>query len=127
MIELSKLGERFENSAGWIQNLADFPVGGVQLIHSVAGSSRSHHRHAEDGHWLYCLSGYFDYVERRVGDDGPPEQRRIKAGECVFTGPLIDHSTYFPVDTVLISMSLRPRTHEAHESDLIRVAPLPLT
>ncbi len=127
MIELSKLGERFENNAGWIQNLADFPVGGVQLIHSVAGSSRSHHAHKKDGHWLYCVSGRFEYLERPLGSSEEPSRRTICPGDMVFTGPGIEHSTYFLEDTVLISMSLQPRTHEAHESDLIRVAPLPLT
>ena len=37
------------------------------------------------------------------------------------TGPNVEHWTYFPVDTVLVSVSKLHRTHEAHEADLVRV------
>lgn len=130
MIPLSPLGERFENEAGWIQNLAEQPVGGVAVLFCKAGSSRSHHWHREDSHELYVVSGEMRYVEQPVA---PPEhvgpvrrdQRTILAGEMVLTGPEIAHSTYFPVDTILISLSARSRTHAEHEADVVRCAPLP--
>ncbi len=126
MIELSKLGERFENAAGWIQNLADAVPGTVSVIFSRAGSSRSHHFHREDFHDLWVLSGSMLYVERPVGSHEEPVRRLIKAGEMVRTPPLVEHSTYFSEDTYLVSMSLRPRDHEHHEQDVVRVAPLPI-
>lgn len=127
MIELSKLGERYESSAGWIQNLAEQPVGGVSVIFSKAGSSRSHHWHRTDSHELWILSGEMLYVERPVGSTEEPSRRVIKAGEMVRTGPNAEHSTYFAVDTVMVSLSDRPRDKASHESDLVRLAePLPI-
>ena len=125
-IELSQLGERFENAAGWIQNLADGVTGTVSVIFSKAGSSRSHHWHREDMHDLFVLSGQMTYAERPVGSTEPPSVRTIYAGEMVKTEKDIEHSTYFPVDTILVSMSRLPRNHDAHEADLVRLpAPLP--
>jgi oxalate decarboxylase/phosphoglucose isomerase-like protein (cupin superfamily) len=123
-IEISPLGERFGDDEHFIQNLLERPCGGVAIIRSRAGSSRSHHWHREDAHWLYCLSGEFEYLERPVGAAEEPERRIIRQGELVYTAPRVEHSTYFPVDTVLISMSLRPRDKSSHESDVVRVAPL---
>lgn len=127
MIELSKLGERFENQAGWIQNLADGVTGTVSVIFSKAGSSRSHHYHLHDMHDLFVLSGSMTYVERPAGPYGSGDKhdvRVIKAGEMVRTESMVMHSTYFPEDTILISMSRLPRDHEHHEKDLVRVPPL---
>lgn len=127
MIELSKLGERYENAAGWILNLAEKPVGGVSVIFSNAGSSRSHHFHREDSHELFVVSGEMLYLERPVGSKEKPDFRVISEGQMVRTGPNVEHSTYFTVDTIMVSLSDRPRDHASHESDLVRLdAPLPI-
>ena len=123
MIELSKLGERFENEAGWIQNLVEQPISGAAVIVSKAGSSRSHHWHRQDGHFLFVESGCMRYVERLPS--GETVQREVLPGEMVWTGPGVEHSSYFPVETRMLSFSLRARTHDAHEADLVRVEPLP--
>lgn len=126
MIELSKLGERFVDHRGQIINLLEQPCGGVSIIESKAGSRRSDHAHVLDGHWLYVLSGRMEYFERPVGSAEKPEHITVNPGELIWTGPGIEHATVFPVDTVLISMSLRPRDHASHEQDVVRVAPLPI-
>jgi quercetin dioxygenase-like cupin family protein len=123
-IELSKLGERFENSSGYIQNIVEGgeQCGGVSLIFCEAGSSRSHHKHREDSHTLVVIYGEMKYIQKRDGE--PQEQRVIHAGQGVFTGPGLAHSTYFEVDTMLLSVSARSRTKAEHEADLVRVEPL---
>ena len=127
MIELSKLGERYENAAGWIQNLADGVTGTVSVIFSKAGSSRSHHWHREDSHELWVLRGEMLYCERPVGSTDKPDFRVISEGDMVLTGPRVEHSTYFPVDTVLVSMSVKTRDHASHEQDVVRLErPLPI-
>jgi hypothetical protein len=127
-IELSKLGERFSNAAGEIVNLLEHPCGGVSLIYCKAGESRSHHYHREDSHELYVVYGEMRYVEQPVWthNSEPVEQsqRVVHAGQMLRTGPMVKHSTYFDVDTLLISMSDRARTKAEHEADLVRCAPL---
>jgi mannose-6-phosphate isomerase-like protein (cupin superfamily) len=126
MIELSKLGERFTDERGYIQNVLEQPCGGVSIIVSYAGTSRSHHHHLRDAHWLLVLEGEMTYVERPTGSGDEPQRRTVRQGEMVFTDAMIDHSTYFPVDTKLLSMSRFERTHASHEQDVVRVAPLPI-
>lgn len=111
----------FINAAGSIQNLLEQPCGGVSIIRSRAGSIRSQHYHREDSHFLYVLSGCMHYYERPVGSTEKPAPVIVKAGEMVFTPAMVEHATVFPEDTVLVSMSKRARTHEAHEEDLVRV------
>lgn len=113
------LGERFEDERGWIQNLA--ASGWVSIIQTKAGERRSSHWHRTDSHYLYVLSGEMSYFERPVGSADPPGWDSYKAGQMVFTGPNVEHWTYFPVDTVLVSVSQLHRTHDAHEQDVVRI------
>ena len=124
-LKLAKLGERFEDERGYIQNVLEQSCGGVSIIVSYAGTSRSHHLHKKDAHWLLVLEGEMQYLERPAGSTEEPARRTIRKGEMVFTPELVEHSTYFPVDTTLLSMSRFERTHASHEADVVRVAPLP--
>lgn len=118
---LKALPPPFVNAAGSIQNLLEEPCGGVAIIHSKAGSTRSQHFHREDSHYLYVVSGLMLYYERPVGSVERPEPITVKTGQMVYTPPLVEHATVFPVDTMLVSMSKRPRDTASHEADLVRV------
>lgn len=114
--------------AGAITNLlelseSDEPIRGVSLIHCVPGSERSNHFHKTDSHWLYVIHGQMHYQERPIGAPSYPEPMVVKAGQMVFTPPLIEHRTTFPVETTLLSLSRFARDHESHEKDLVRVKP----
>lgn len=111
----------FSDERGYIKNLLNRPCGGVQFIFSRAGSKRSSHWHRQDGHVLFVLEGMMVYHERPVGSTEPPTKLIVMKGEQVYTGPNVEHWTTFPVDTQLISMSDRARTHAEHEGDLVRV------
>ena len=127
MLALTELPDPFADKRGVIQNLLELDAGdgicGVAIIRSRGNTTRSNHYHKTDAHWLYVLSGEMHYCERPVGAAKYPTHTVIKAGQMVYTGPLVEHRTYFPVDTVLVSMSKNPRDHESHESDVVRVRP----
>jgi quercetin dioxygenase-like cupin family protein len=110
----------FANQAGTIQNLVERECGGVARIRSVAGSKRSSHWHKTDWHYLYIESGEMQYRERPVGVETVTEFI-VRAGQMVYTPPRVEHWTFFPVDTVMISISRLSREHEQHEADLVRV------
>ncbi len=111
---------------GYIQNLIelgadDVPIRGAAIIFSRARTTRSNHYHKTDGHWLYVVSGVMHYWERAL--DAKQYERDplvVKPGEIVYTGPNIWHRTYFPDETVLLSLSLRPRDRVNHEDDVVR-------
>lgn len=110
---------RVEMPVGWIDNLDVH--GYVSVLLCLSGTRRSSHYHKNDEHWLYVVNGYMDYWERPVGSDAAPTYAKYKAGEMVFTGPMVEHWTEFPVGATLISVSKLHRTDETHEADVVRV------
>lgn len=110
----------FVDARGSITNIAIGEFATVSLIRSLARTFRSKHYHATDAHVLYVLEGEMWYWEREL-DGAYGEPKKVQQGEAVFTGALVVHQTYFPVNTTLISMSKKPRDHESHEADVVRV------
>jgi len=106
---------------GFIQSLVNFPMKNLSLIVSKKGTVRSNHYHLTDWHYMYVLSGSFDYYFRPSETDKKPSVVRVKAGEMVFTPPMEDHATVFLEDTQLLAMSRNPRDQEAYEADVKRV------
>ena len=106
---------------GSIQSLVNFPMKNISLISSQKGSVRSNHYHLTDWHYMYVLSGSFDYYYRPSETDQEPAVVRVKAGEMVFTPPMEDHATVFLEDTQLLAMSRNPRDQESYEADVKRV------
>lgn len=110
----------FVDARGSITNIHVGPSETVSLIRSLPGTYRSKHYHTHDSHVLYVLEGKMLYVERELdGEYG--EWRTVEQGEAVYTAALVVHQCFFPVNTVLLSMSRLPRDHESHEKDVVRV------
>ncbi len=109
------------DNRGFIQTLVNFPMKNLALISSKKGTVRSNHYHVTDWHYMYVLSGAFDYYYRPTGSSEKPEKITIKAGEMVFTPPMEDHATVFLEDTQLLAMSRNPRDQESYEADVRRV------
>lgn len=106
---------------GAIQSLVNFPMKNLSLITSKKGTVRSNHYHLTDWHYMYVLSGAFDYHYRPTGSTDTPTVIRVSAGEMVFTPPMEDHATVFLEDTSLVVVSRNPRDQEAYEADVRRV------
>lgn len=107
---------------GQIQPLVDFPMKNVSLITSKKGTVRSNHYHLSDWHYMYVLSGSFDYYFRRAGDSTTPERIRVRVGEMVFTPPMDEHATVFLEDSEIIVASRNVRDQEIYEADVRRVS-----
>jgi quercetin dioxygenase-like cupin family protein len=109
------------DARGSIQCLVNFPMKNVSLITSKKGTLRSNHYHMTDWHYMYVLSGSFDYYYRKTGSGDKPKVIRVVAGEMVFTPPNEDHATVFLEDTQLLALSRKPRDQESYEADVKRV------
>jgi dTDP-4-dehydrorhamnose 3,5-epimerase-like enzyme len=116
-----ELPEPHADERGAIQCLVNFPTKNLSLITSVKGSVRSNHYHVTDWHYMYVLSGAFDYYYRPTGSEVKPKVIIVKKGEMVFTPPMEDHATVFLEDTQLLAMSRNPRDQEAYEADVRRI------
>lgn len=112
------------DNRGQIINVADGDFKAVQLIHSRKGAIRSNHYHKTGGHWLYVISGRMIYREMKVSSDINPGWdlvREVRAGEKIWTGPMVIHQTEFMEDTTLISCAITPLDHASYENDTVRV------
>jgi dTDP-4-dehydrorhamnose 3,5-epimerase-like enzyme len=106
---------------GSIQPLVDFPMKNVSLISSKQGTVRSNHYHVTDWHYMYVLSGSFDYHFRPAGSVEKPTRIQLTAGQLLFTPPMEEHATVFLEDTELLVASRNVRDQEVYEADVKRV------
>lgn len=118
---LVKLDTAHSDNRGSIQSLVNFPMKNISLISSKKGAVRSNHYHLTDWHYMYVLSGSFDYYYRPTNSNDKLRSIRVKAGELIFTPPMEDHATVFLEDCDLLAISRNPRDQKAYEEDVRRV------
>jgi quercetin dioxygenase-like cupin family protein len=112
----------FRNNNGIIQNLVLKPITSVAAITSCKGAVRANHYHKTDWHYAYVVSGAIAYFERTVGSSEISKPVIFKAGSMFFTPPMKEHSMVFLEDSVIVTMAKNVRSHESHESDVVRVS-----
>jgi quercetin dioxygenase-like cupin family protein len=120
------LPEPLVDERGAIQPLVDDDIKSAQLISSRAGAVRANHYHRTDFHYMYVLSGAFDYYYRPTGSTEEPRRLRVGAGEMVFTPPMVEHAVRFLEDTTLVNFAGRKRDQGSYESDLVRTRLIPV-
>jgi len=118
---LVNLDAPHKDDRGSIQSLVNFPMKNLSLISSKKGAVRSNHYHLTDWHYMYVLSGSFDYYYKPTNSKEELKCISVQAGEMIFTPPLEDHATVFTEDCDLLAMSRNPRDQEAYEEDVRRV------
>lgn len=118
---LVRLRVNHQDERGWIMNLREGLSGGVAIIESREGTVRSNHWHKTDSHLLYILKGSCLYFERPVGSTDIPVPIIYGMGDMFYTPPQVEHAIVFVAQTTMISISDRPRDHESHEEDVVRV------
>ena len=118
---LVQLDRAHKDDRGYIQSLVNFPMKNLSLISSKQGSVRSNHYHLTDWHYMYVLSGSFDYYYRPTNSSEELQCIKVVSGEMIFTPPMEDHATVFLEDCELLAMSRNPRDQEAYEQDVRRV------
>ena len=117
---LVNLDAPHKDDRGSIQSLVNFPMKNLSLISSKKGAVRSNHYHLTDWHYMYVLSGSFDYYYKPTNSKEELKCISVQAGEMIFTPPLEDHATVFTEDCDLLAMSRNPRDQEAYEEDVRR-------
>ena len=118
---LVALESPFVDGRGSIQPLVDEMMKSAVMISSKKGSLRANHYHKTDWHYCYVVSGAIEYFHRPTGSTDEPERLLVKAGEMVFTPPMVDHAMKFPEDTVFLTLSRNPRDQASYEADVVRV------
>lgn len=122
---LIDMAKPFVDSRGSIQPLVEGDFKTAQLITSCEGSVRANHYHKSDYHYMYLLTGAFDYYHRPTGSDEEPEVLHLKAGDVVYTPAMVDHAVKFVEDTTFLNFAGRQRDQGSYEDDLVRIELIP--
>jgi dTDP-4-dehydrorhamnose 3,5-epimerase-like enzyme len=109
------------DARGAIQPILDQDFKSAQLITSVAGSTRASHYHRNDSHYMFLVSGSFDYYWRTADSGAPLGHIVVQAGELVFTPAMVEHLVVFREDSAFINFSDQRRDQEAYEADIVRL------
>ncbi len=118
---LVPLNTPFEDNRGCIQNLLLSPITSVARITSRRGTVRANHYHLTDWHYAFVEAGEILYFERPIDSSTIPDPIRVRSGTMFFTPPNVEHAMLFIEDTVFYTFAKNIRSHESHESDLVRV------
>jgi hypothetical protein len=111
----------FSDERGEITNILLKSISSVARITSSRGSIRANHYHLTDWHYSYIETGEILYFERSKDSNIIPDPVNFKAGTMFFTPPLVVHAMVFSEETIFYTFAKNIRTHNAHESDLVRV------
>lgn len=112
------LDKPFEDNRGIIQNLWLGNSGSVTLIKSKTGAIRAKHKHTNDFHAAYLLTGKVKYVEGEPGEK--QEEFIFKAGDMFFTRPGVYHFMEFLEDSDMLTINGIVKNHENYEKDIQR-------
>ncbi|MBI3445276.1 MAG: cupin domain-containing protein [Magnetospirillum sp.] len=116
-----KMDKAFVDARGSIQPLVDRLMKSAVLIESKKGSLRANHYHKTDWHYCYVVSGSIEYWHRPTGSTEEPTRMLVKAGEMMFTPPMVDHGMVFPEDCTFLTLSRNSRDQAAYEADVVRI------
>lgn len=118
---LAKLPNAHSDERGWIQPLCDLNMKSASLIFSKKNSWRANHYHKSDWHYIYVLSGIFEYYYRKTNSKEEIKKLIIKKGELLFTPPMVDHAMLYTEDTNILVVSKNPRDQKTYEEDTVRI------
>jgi dTDP-4-dehydrorhamnose 3,5-epimerase-like enzyme len=110
-----------EDDRGVIQTLVDGGIQCIQVITSKANTVRANHYHKTDSHYMYVVKGVMKYFHRPAEDKSAPEWLLVKAGQMVYTPPLVEHAVEFLEDSEFLNITGKPRDQGSYEDDLVRV------
>ena len=113
---LVELDKPHTDDRGYIQSLVIF-MKNISYISSKKGTVRSNHYHFTDWHYMYVLSGSFDYYYRPTNSQEDLKSITVRKGDMIFTLPMEDHATVFLEDCDLLAMSRNPRDQKTYEAD----------
>lgn len=104
---------------GEIYNLFEGRIEHVALITSKKGTVRANHYHKQDIQYIYLVSGAYESHSCEIKNPVKKQVLKVKAGDIVYTPPLIAHAQKFTEDSVFLAFSTRQREEGKYEDDTI--------
>lgn len=101
----------FKDGRGIIQNLWLGESKSVTFISSKAGAVRARHKHTNDYHATYMISGCVKYVELQDDEKTVMSENVYKEGEMFFTKPGVFHIMEFLKDSQMVTINGMVKNH----------------
>lgn len=124
MKDVKKVTPFFTDDRGEMSHLIpeDAKIQGVLLITCKKGAIRANHYHKKDSHYSYILQGSMEYSwrDRRI-KNSKMQSVIVRAGDVVYSPPMVDHAMRFLEDSAFIAFAAKPRARKDYESDTVRV------
>jgi uncharacterized RmlC-like cupin family protein len=115
------LSAPFTDARGTIQPLVDIPMRSALLIRTNPGGIRAQHYHKTDWHFIWVVSGQFEYHYRPVGATTKPTMIIVKPGQLLWTPPMLEHAMLYTESCDIIVFARNGRSQEEYERDVVRV------
>ena len=93
----------------------------ASLIYTKSNQWRANHYHKKDWHFIYVMSGEFEYYFRKTNTKDEIKKKIVKDGQLLFTGPMIDHAMLYTKETKILVVSKNPRDQKTYEEDTVRI------
>ena len=119
--DLINFKDKFEDNRGFIQPLCDLNMKSASLIYTKSNQWRANHYHKKDWHFIYVMSGEFEYYFRKTNTKDEIQKKIVKDGQLLFTGPMIDHAMLYTKETKILVVSKNPRDQKTYEEDTVRI------
>lgn len=123
-IKVTHTKPEFKDERGYITRFVnnDPNLRSVIYITSKKGTVRANHYHKKDTHYVYVVSGSFEYFEKDLTKKNSKLQSVVlKPGDLVYTKPMIAHAMKFLEDTVFMAFTSEGRDQNKYEDDTVRV------
>jgi tellurite resistance-related uncharacterized protein len=108
----------FVDARGVIQNVWLGSSGSVTFISSKKGAIRARHKHIDDWHSTFIISGKVKYIE--IEEDIEIETI-YSDQQSFFTRPDVYHIMEFLEDTIMITINGIVKNHENYEKSVVRI------
>lgn len=119
-----------KDSRGQIVNILEekkfAEIANILVIDSKKGTVRANHYHKKDSHYMYLIKGKMRYTARDMRKkDAPLRSVIVRAGEMVYTPPMVAHAVEFLEDSLFLALATKSRKQKAYEADTVRLQLIP--
>lgn len=123
MLHIKNIKASFTDGRGIIVRIMEMTPGikAALFIASKSGSIRANHYHKHDIHYVYLLTGKFEYIEKDLEPDSKTESQLIIPGDLVTTPSNRIHAMKFLEDSTMVVFTTEPRDQQSYEIDTIRI------
>ena len=122
MIKVKKIKPIDKDKRGSIIKVMEGKITSVLVIPSKKGAVRANHYHKKDTHYVYIVSGKMRYTAKDLSKKRARKQSVIlKAGDLVYTPPMVAHAMEFLEDSVFLALTTELRDQKHYENDTTRI------